>query len=432
MTNSGYNTYHTSVKTSYALGIQEQVLPPEFINSVPRSTSKGWEDKKPEDYVGSEFAAQVEADLNKVKTLLDERLRQMSNAFYAFARLYLTILEFIDRDNFKKIILQNRETVIDLIDNLPFEFDKDIICKFLLVSPHQFKIWKNNRLFACSKSLVGYCTKRFPNQISQKEINTLKSLMSRKAFESWSTASIWGFAFKRNIISMSRSSFYRYCLKLGISPKTTKYKKKRRKESVKASLPNEIWHMDITEFKTTDNKIFYIHSVLDNFSRKIVGYTIERTKRAKCRLKSLRQAIQDEFEINLTINKEDRPNIDLIVDGGTENNNVHVRNFIRNSHVNIHKKIALKEVRFSNSMIEGNFKMLKKFLRSRGEIHSTKIHNEVDYFIKTHNEKKPTYQHQIHTPNQVHLNPELVNVKPILQKVNKERLTDNRTSCCKI
>ena len=114
----------------------------------------------------------------------------MSNAFYAFARLYLTILEFIDRDNFKKIILQNRETVIDLVDNLPFDFDKDIICKFLQVSPHQFKIWKNNRLYACLLSIVGYCTKRFPNQIYQREINTLKSLMSRKAFESWSTASI--------------------------------------------------------------------------------------------------------------------------------------------------------------------------------------------------------------------------------------------------
>ena len=231
---------------------------------------------------------------------------------------------------------------------------------------------------------------------------------------------------------MSRSSFYRYCLKLGISTKRKKYKKKRKKESVKASQPNEIWHMDITEFKTTDNKTFYIHSVLDNFSRKIVGYTIEKTKRAKCRLKSLRQAIQDEFEVDLSTDKEDRPNLDLIVDGGTENNNVHVRNFIRNSHINIHKKIALKEVRFSNSMIEGNFKMLKKFLRSRGEIHSTQLLKEVDYFIKTYNEKKPTYQHQIHTPNEVHLNPELANIKPVLQKVNEERLAANRASCCKI
>ena len=149
-------------------------------------------------------------------------------------------------------------------------------------------------------------------------------------------------------------------------------------------------------------------------------------------LKVSDKQFKDELEVDLSIDKENRPNLDLIVDGGTENNNVHVRNFIRNSHINIHKKIALKEVRFSNSMIEGNFKMLKKFLRSRGEIHSTQIHKEVDYFIKTHNEKKPTYKHQIHTPNEVHLNPELANIKPVLQKVNKERLTANRASCCKI
>lgn len=207
----------------------------------------------------------MEADIDKVKTLLDERLKKMSAAFYAFARLYLTILEFIDKDNFKKIILQNRETVIDLVDNLPVDFDKDIICKFLQISPHQFKIWKSNRLFACSKSIIGYCTKRFPNQISQIEINTLKSLMSRKRFKAWSILSIWGFGFKKEYISMSRSSFYRYCLKLDISPKRKKFKKERKRKSVVASKPNEIWHMDITEFKTIDNKIFYIHSVLDNF-----------------------------------------------------------------------------------------------------------------------------------------------------------------------
>ncbi len=100
--------------------------------------------------------------------------------------------------------------------------------------------------------------------------------------------------------------------------------------------------------------------------------------------------------------------------------------------MNIHKKIALKEVHFSNSIIEGNFKMLKKFLRSRGEIHSSKTQKAVNDFVRIHNEKKPTYQHQIHTPNEVHQNPELANVKPVLQKVNQERLIANRASCCKV
>lgn len=141
----------------------------------------------------------------------------MTTAFYAFCRLYLTILEFISKKNFEKIILQNRESVIDLVSNFPVEFHQNLVCKFLQITPHQLNIWKSNRSFKCSFSLIDYCKKRFPNQISQMEINILKSLMSRKRLSSWSIASVWGYAIKKSHISMSRTSWYRYCLRLGVS-----------------------------------------------------------------------------------------------------------------------------------------------------------------------------------------------------------------------
>jgi putative transposase len=144
--------------------------------------------------------------LDKVKTLLDERVKKLSTAFYSFCRLYISIIEFIGKKNFEKIILQNKESVIDLVNNLPFEFDCDLVCKSLQVTPHQFKIWNNNRLYRCLFTAIGYCRKRFPNQISQKEINVLKSLMSRKRFQTWSIASVWGYAIKKSHISMSRAS----------------------------------------------------------------------------------------------------------------------------------------------------------------------------------------------------------------------------------
>ena len=198
-------------------------------------------------------------------------MKKIRVAFYAFARLYLTVLNFIEKPNFQKIILQNKEAVIGLVDNLPVGFNQNLVCKFLQITPHQFKIWKNNRRFKCASSLIGYCVKRFPVQISQKEINILKSFTSRKRFSTWSIASTWGYAFKKGFISMSRTSWYRYCLKLGISKKHKADKKKRKRGSVQTSRLNEIWHMDVTEFITSDYIKFYIHTVLDNFSRKIIG-----------------------------------------------------------------------------------------------------------------------------------------------------------------
>lgn len=214
-----YKRYHSSVKTSYALGIHNQVLPNSFTSSIPRSTTQEWKNLNPEKFVGNEFATQIENDLEKVKLILDERMKKMTSAFYAFCRLYLTILEFIGKKNFEKIIMQNHESVVDLVSNLPVAFNRNLVCKFLQITPHQFNIWKNNRFFKCPASVIGYCTKRFPNQILQREINKLKSLMSRKRFSTWSIASIWGYTLKKGHISMSRTSWYRYCLYLGISEK---------------------------------------------------------------------------------------------------------------------------------------------------------------------------------------------------------------------
>lgn len=421
-----YNSYHSVVKTSYALGLEEQLLPQTFINQLPRSTTQGWRTIDPNDFVGSQFANQVETDLEHLQLLLDRRLKKMRTAFYAFSRLYLNCLDWIGKNNFQKLILQNKEAVIDLVEHLPIEWKRNLICKFLGISLHQFKLWKNNRRFNCALSLIGYCIKRFPTQISQKEINVLKSFMSRKRFVSWSIASIWGYAFKKGFISMSRTSWYRYCLKLEISKKRKTKKKERKRISIKATCPNEIWHMDVTEFVTKDNIKYYIHTVLDNFSRKVIAYTVSRDKTAKTRLISLKEAIKSQFESVLS-----KKELDLIVDGGGENNNVRIHNFIRHSQVNIHKKIALKQVHFSNSMIEGHFKMLKTYLRNYGEIHSTKLATIIALFVKDHNQNKPIYSYQIHTPNEVHSNPNLVHIKPVLEKANKDRLDYNRNFCCK-
>ena len=422
-----YNSYHTRIKTCYSLGLEDSLLPQEFTTSIPRSTTQTWKDLNPEAFVGYEFADRVEADLEQVKLILDERLQRMKIMFYAFCRLYITVLEFMDKKNFEKIIIQNKEAVVNIIDNLPFDFNQELICNFLQISVRQFEIWKHNLRYKCSHSLVGYCTIRYPSQISHKELGALKSLTNKRRFNSWSLSSIWGFGIKNEFLSMSRSSFYRYCLKLNISIQRKLPKQKRKRESVMAIRSNEIWHMDVTEFMTFDFKKFYIHTVLDNFSRKVVAYTVSLDKTAKTRLISLKQAIYEVFTIDLS----DTPDLDLIVDGGPENNNTRVHNFIRHCHVNINKKIALKDVRFSNSMIEGHFKILKRYLRSRGEIYSKDIHDEIAYFINDYNNCRPNYKHKIYTPNEVYENPNLSNVKLVLSQVNQERLETNRMSCCK-
>ena len=72
----------------------------------------------------------------------------------------------------------------------------------------QYKVWKQNLNYKCAHSLIGFCTKRYPHQISQQEITTVKSLSSHRRLNSWSLSSIWGFGIKKGLLSMSLSFFF--------------------------------------------------------------------------------------------------------------------------------------------------------------------------------------------------------------------------------
>ncbi|KXH83505.1 hypothetical protein AU378_14020 [Chryseobacterium kwangjuense] len=55
-----------------------------LLLSIPRSITQNWKELHPEKFGGSEFASQVENDLEKIKLILDERIKKMTIAFYAF------------------------------------------------------------------------------------------------------------------------------------------------------------------------------------------------------------------------------------------------------------------------------------------------------------------------------------------------------------
>ena len=98
---------------------------------------------------------------------------------------------------------------------------------------------------------------------------------------------------------------------------------------------------------------------MDNFSRKVLAWDVCEQLSGAIRLESLKRAIDEQFlqKADLKIGTQ---SLDLIVDGGSENNNSTVQNFIKNCQIDVHKKIALKDVLFSNSLIEGNNRILKQ------------------------------------------------------------------------
>lgn len=426
---NNYKKYHSDVKVCYALGIQNQILPDTFIESIPNTTSHYWKNQDPDKYVGGEYASGIQNALDDTKLFLDKRLTLGRKTFSKLGRLYIAIITLIGKENFKKLIKSNRNIFVDLIENLgdDFPIEKKVLLRFLQISKQQYAFWLADRKFACSKSLIGQCFKRRPKQISNKEVTVLKKYMNNSKFKTWCIRSIWGKALRDGAISMAESTWYKYAKKLGYSQARKPGKKPRKKGSFNATRPNETWHMDISQYKTLDNVIFFIYTVVDNFSRKIIAWDISTKKCSKIRTDTVKRAIKNEFDI--TIGNQ---SLDLIVDGGTENNNKTIHDFIKNCEVTINKKIALKDVTYSNSIVEGPYKIMKSYYFRTKEILSTTIYEELKFFIEDYNNNRPCNKHKIYAPNEVHQNPELANIKIVLDKSNQQRLEENRNYCCKL
>jgi hypothetical protein len=87
-------------------------------------------------------------------------------------------------------------------------------------------------------------------------------------------------------------------------------------------------------------------------------------------------------------------------------------------------------VKFSNSIIEGTYRILKSKYSQDRPILSSTINEEVDFFVKDYNNVRPNYEHKIYTPNEIFKTPSLKQIKPILEKSYKARLTSNQLTSC--
>lgn len=203
-----YKKYHSDVKTTYALKLQNELLPKKFTSQIPNSTASYWKDnEKPERYVGSEFASTIQSNLNDTKVFLDPRVHFGKEVFIQVARFYIAILNLIGKERVFTSIIQNKNIIVQLLENLHsnFPFDKRILLLFLNISPRQYSMWLGIHANACDKSLANTCFKKRPNQVALFEVDILKKYMTNKAYEFWSIGAIWGKAIKDGAVSMSSS-----------------------------------------------------------------------------------------------------------------------------------------------------------------------------------------------------------------------------------
>jgi transposase InsO family protein len=161
---------------------------------------------------------------------------------------------------------------------------------------------------------------------------------------------------------------------------------------LRATQPNEAWHVDTTIVRLLDGTRAYLHAVIDNFSRKILAWTVA----ARLEPTTTCQVL---FAAGKHLVSAGRPL--LCADSGIENVNAAVDDTLLTACLD--RVLAQVDVIFSNSMIEAFWRSLKHqwlYLNSLDSIE--RLRALVEFYVEQHNTQMPQAAFPGQTPDEMY------------------------------
>jgi transposase InsO family protein len=240
---------------------------------VPRSTARSWLTKS--------NAQVVTVDVLDMNTLrLQEeilRLRARVHKLTALLRVLLVVLRIsrasqnltrLSDDRHKRALLQ-------AIDRSRSVFPLRAVLRVIRLSPSCYHAW--NRPEPCARADPSSCPRSFPQQLTAAEVRVIHEMVTSEAYRHVSTGTLARLAQRLGEVFASASTWYRLVRQHQWRRPRQRVHPAAPKLGIRASRPNEIWHVDTTMLRLLDGSRAYLHAVIDNFSRRILAWKVAGT-----------------------------------------------------------------------------------------------------------------------------------------------------------
>ncbi|MDA1164830.1 MAG: DDE-type integrase/transposase/recombinase, partial [Planctomycetota bacterium] len=163
------------------------------------------------------------------------------------------------------------------------------------------------------------------------------------------------------------------------------------KVGIRASHPNEIWHVDTTLIRLLDGSRGYLHAVIDNFSRRILAWKVSATFDPSATAELLLGAS------NYLAGKKPT----LLADGGVENFNSAVDELVESRL--LRRLLAMTDITFSNSLIESWWRTLKhQWLYLNTLDTFSTLEKLIAFYVDEHNTRLPHSAFRGQTPDEMY------------------------------
>jgi hypothetical protein len=357
---------------------------------VPRSTARGWLGATPTVVVSLDVADLTEPELRREVLKLRRRVQKLTALLHlALALLRTSGFRLIGErlpDGRAKI------RILRAVDRARQYLPLRAVLRFLRVSPSRFHAWRR-RQSACVLDDQSSCPRTLPCRLTPAEVRAIKDMVTSPDYRHVPTGTLAVLAQRLGKVWASPSTWYRLVRQNGWRRPRLRVHPVKPKIGLRTTRANEMWHIDTTVIRLLDGTRVYLHAVIDNFSRRILAWRVADTF-----------APVNSVAVLVEASRASTPSATtpvVLTDAGVENVNGQVDELITTGV--LRRVLAFTELKFSNSMIEAWWRVLKHhwlFLHSLDSV--TTVRRLIAFYVDEHNRVLPHSAFRGQTPDEMY------------------------------
>lgn len=136
----------------------------------------------------------------------------------------------------------------------------------------------------------------YPNRVSRQEAEAFLERLNSREYAELSATQAWQRMLDAGEYFFSLSTAHRILKKAGLNGDRRPQRphgsgSPRKKPVLQATAPNQVWCWDITDLRGPGRQVLKLYTVIDMFSRKVVGHRVEQQENASLAADMIEQAV---------------------------------------------------------------------------------------------------------------------------------------------
>ncbi|GAF73988.1 unnamed protein product, partial [marine sediment metagenome] len=239
---------------------------------IPRSTIRSWLHRGIPDVVTCDSLSAEETEL--LAEL--QALRHRAAVLGAIVGLLVVMLRVSERrlDHERLPEGNGKRALLRAIERASRAVPLGVALRIAWLSPARYHGWRRAEI-RCELDDRSSCPRSKPTRLTAAEVRSVKEMVESDDHRHLSLRGLALYAQRIGRVVASPSTWSRLVRECGWRRPRRRLYPAKPKVGIRAYAPNELWHIDVTIIRLLDGTKAYLHAVIDNFSRRILAWTLE-------------------------------------------------------------------------------------------------------------------------------------------------------------